>query len=333
MIYKDTLYGNVAIDEPLLLELIHSRAMQRLHGVLQHGVTALIGLTSPVTRFDHSLGVMLLVRRLGGDLHEQVAALLHDVSHTAFSHVIDYVVQDHDGQSYHDRHKASFLAGTDVPQILARHGYAWPIFLDESRYPILEQPAPRLCADRLDYFFRDSIDLGLAEPEDVQQALDRLAVVDGRIAATDLHTARWLAQTYIAADDASWSNFREVGLYELAARAIRRALALGLLTEPDLWGTDRVLWRRLREHDDPELQHWLQLVSPATSFAWDTQQPTFLVSTKIRTIDPDVLQDGRLLPLSRLDPPFAASRRAYLRRKSGSWPMRVIPPAHLAVRS
>jgi HD superfamily phosphohydrolase len=34
---------------------------------------------------------MLLVRRLGASLEEQIAALLHDVSHTAFSHVIDSV--------------------------------------------------------------------------------------------------------------------------------------------------------------------------------------------------------------------------------------------------
>ncbi len=36
---------------------------------------------------------MMLVNRLGGSLEEQIAALLHDVSHTAFSHVIDYVLE------------------------------------------------------------------------------------------------------------------------------------------------------------------------------------------------------------------------------------------------
>ena len=73
---NDIVYGPVDLAEPVLLELLASRAVQRLHGVLQHGITAVVGVTRPTTRFEHSLGAMLLVRRLGADLHEQIAALL-----------------------------------------------------------------------------------------------------------------------------------------------------------------------------------------------------------------------------------------------------------------
>ena len=74
------------------------------------------------------LGVMALVQRLGGGLEEQIAALLHDVSHTAFSHVIDYVFHSHDSQGYHEEHKEAFMAGSDIPAALARHGYDWRDF-------------------------------------------------------------------------------------------------------------------------------------------------------------------------------------------------------------
>src|SRR5512144_1727132 len=131
MRYLDSVYGEVDIEKSVLLDLMQTQAMQRLRGVLQHGITALIGITQPVTRFDHSLGVMLLVRRLGGSLAEQIAALLHDVSHTAFSHVIDYVVDGHDSQSYHEEWKEPYLRASDVPEALARHGYDWRDFLHE----------------------------------------------------------------------------------------------------------------------------------------------------------------------------------------------------------
>jgi HD superfamily phosphohydrolase len=324
MRYLDSIYGEVDVQESVLFDLMLSQAMQRLRGVLQHGITALIGITQPVTRFEHSVGVMLLVRKLSGSLEEQIAALLHDVSHTAFSHVIDYVVDGHDSQSYHEEWKEAHLLNSDVPEVLARHGYAWHDFLHEEGYALLEQPAPRLCADRLDYFLRDSRDLGLSLPDQIHLALDHLVVHDGRIGIDDIEVARWLAYTYIAADKASWANFREVGLYEVTARAIKTALQVGAITEDDFWGTDEELWRKLHAIDQPDVQRQLALISPAARFEWDEADPTFRVSTKLRTIDPDVLIDDQFLPLSALDADFARHRADYLRSNSGKWPMRVL---------
>lgn len=328
MNYHDEVHGLTVIDEPVIVDLLQTAALQRLQGVLQHGVSALIGITSPVTRLEHSLGVMLLVRRLGGTLAEQIAALLHDVSHTAFSHVIDYVFDGHDSQSYHEEQKEAYLAGTEVPQVLARHGYAWRAFLHEEDFPLLEQPLPRLCADRLDYFLRDAQGLGLATAVDVADVLAHLVVADGRIATSSLESARWLGYTFIKADDASWANFREVGLYELTAQAIRRGLAIGAIDMSDIWGVDRPLWQKLHASQDAELQALLALIVPQTQFAWDETRPTFCVSTKLRAIDPEVrLDGGELRPLSQLDPTFAQHRQHYLRSKQGKWPMRVLAGA------
>ena len=112
MIFEEPVYGPSTITSPVLLDIMNSKAMQRLHGVLQHGVSALVGVTRETSRFEHSVGVMLLVRRLGATLEEQIAALLHDVSHTAFSHVIDYVFDEHVTQGYHEEHKLEYVAGT-----------------------------------------------------------------------------------------------------------------------------------------------------------------------------------------------------------------------------
>lgn len=325
MQYHDRLYGAAEIGEPVLIDLMQTAALERLRGVLQHGITAMIGITCPTTRFEHSVGVMLLARRLGAPLKEQVAALLHDVSHTAFSHVIDYVFGGHDSQSYHEVMKASYMTGTDLPATLARHGYDWRDFLHEEDYPLLEQPSPALCADRLDYFLRDSRDLGLSTDDEIENALQHLIVHAGRMAVDDLPVARWMGYLYIAADQASWANFREVGLYELAARAIKTGLSGGVIGEADLWGTDESLWAKLRAGKHPGLQSQLPLISPRTQFLWDEDAPTFRVSTKLRTLDPDVVIDGRCQPLSARDPGFARHRAEYWSSKQGQWPMRVVP--------
>ncbi len=325
MHYHDSIYGSVQIGEPVLQALFSSNAMQRLQGVMQHGISGVIGLTPPITRFEHSVGVLLLVRRLGGSLEEQIAALLHDVSHTAFSHVIDYVFGGHDSQSYHDEVKEEVMAQSDLPAILQQYGFDWRRFLDDEAFPLLEQPSPRLCADRLDYFLRDSIALGLAHQQEVDMALGSLTICEGRVATNDLEVARWLAYTYIEADKASWANLREVALYELTARAMRRALEIDLITTMDLWKTDAELWHLLCASSDPLVSSHLSLVNLKTQVTWDAAAPTFWVSTKLRSIDPDVcLNRGQMTPLSVLDEAFRDDRQAYHRDRAGRWPIKVV---------
>lgn len=86
---KCKIHGEYRITEPVLIELLLSEPVQRLKHVLQHGITGLIGLTPrpAVDRHEHSVGAMLLVRAAGGTIEAQAAALLHDVAHTALSHV------------------------------------------------------------------------------------------------------------------------------------------------------------------------------------------------------------------------------------------------------
>ncbi len=324
MRYVDVLYGPVDIDEPVLLDLMASDALDRLRGVTQHGVTALLGITPPFTRFDHSVGAMLLVRRLGASLEEQIGALLHDVSHTAFSHVFDFVFDDHSSQSYHEEKKPDFLGASDVPDILRRHGRDWRDFIDETRFSLLEQDMPALCADRLDYFLRDLEFLDLATGADIRAALEALAVRDGRIVVADADTARWLAYTFIEVDRASWSSVREVGLYQLAAEAIKAAVRTGAVSETDYWGSDETLWSRLRAAEHPEVRQWLELLCPGTRFVADSAHPHFRVSPKVRSIDPPVLANGIVSPLSALDPAFAAYRAGYLAAKRGELAMAVV---------
>jgi len=137
MNYLDRIYGNFELSEPVLIKLIQSNAMQRLQGILQHGITGMIGICSMSTRFEHSVGVMRLVQKMGGSLKEQIAALVHDVSHTAFSHVIDHVFKQADTQSFHEERKEWFFQQSDIPDILNQYGYQWQEFLDEDQFGIL----------------------------------------------------------------------------------------------------------------------------------------------------------------------------------------------------
>lgn len=324
MQYDDSIYGTVEIQEPVLQELMGSEAMQRLKGISQHGITALIGITPPFSRFDHSVGAMLLVRRLGASLDEQIAALLHDVSHTAFSHVIDFVFNDHKGQSYHEEKKEEFVAGSDIPNILSKYDREWVEFMDEEKFRLLEQESPALCADRLDYFLRDLEFLGLASGDEIRAAVESLEVRDGRIVVKHPDAARWMAYTFIETDRASWSSFREVGLYQLTAEAIKIASKLGVVEESDIWSSDDNLWEKLCSAEHPDIKRYVNLITPGTRFTWDDENPLFRVATKIRSIDPPVSRGSDVKLLSDLDRAFGRYRQEYMSGKQGLWPMSVV---------
>src|SRR5690348_2264795 len=69
-----TFYGAIVVNEPILLELIHSPAMQRLKFIHQYGVAYYMG-THPeeYTQFDHSLGVFAILKSKNASLEEQIA--------------------------------------------------------------------------------------------------------------------------------------------------------------------------------------------------------------------------------------------------------------------
>lgn len=151
IVIHDILYSEVHVTEPVLVELVRSPAIQRLAGVLQHGITGLIGFTVPITRLEHSVGAMLLVRHLGASIEEQASALLHDVSHTALSHVVDHAFP---GQgSYHEVHKDRYLQTTTIPNILGAHGFEWRHTTHKEAFPLLERDSPHFAPTDLTMAF------------------------------------------------------------------------------------------------------------------------------------------------------------------------------------
>ncbi len=65
---------------------------------------------------------MLLIKLLGGSIKEQIAGLLHDVSHTAFSHVIDFALENIN-ENYHEEIFYEVIENSQIPSILSKHGY------------------------------------------------------------------------------------------------------------------------------------------------------------------------------------------------------------------
>jgi HD superfamily phosphohydrolase len=241
MRWRDRVYGDVAIEEPGILELIECPTFQRLQGIKQAGPSALAFPFKDVTRFEHSLGVFVLLRRLGADRREQVAGLLHDISHTAFSHAVDFIISSEE-QDHHEQLKPLMLDRPDLSAAIGRLGYSTRDFYEDSVYPLLEQPLPRLCADRLDYFLRDGLACRVVSPEAAARILGHLAIAGGQIVLTDVDVARQTVSLFEAMNRYWWASPTEAYIYNEFADALREAMRLGVLRLEDLLtDDDRVL--------------------------------------------------------------------------------------------
>src|SRR3989338_7322234 len=141
MIIRD-IYGNFEITNSLLVDLIMSTEVQRLRDINQQGIPQQFSDFPQFDRYQHSLGVMLLTRKVGGTLEQQVAALIHDVSHTAFSHLADFVFGSEAGEDYQDRTHRDFVKASSIPRIVSKHNIDLELVINPEEYPIVDSPIP-----------------------------------------------------------------------------------------------------------------------------------------------------------------------------------------------
>ena len=172
-IINDPVYdGFLAIDEPLLLEVVEHPYFQRHRRIKQLGLTYLVYPGAMHTRFSHMLGAMNLMGRAlevlkakGVSISDEealgarLAILLHDVGHGPFSHTSERVLVD----VHHERLTSLFMHRMNE-QLGGRLQTAIAIF--ENSYPkrfLHQLVSSQLDMDRLDYLGRDSFFTGVSE--------------------------------------------------------------------------------------------------------------------------------------------------------------------------
>ncbi|WP_002149936.1 HD domain-containing protein [Bacillus cereus] len=297
MIILDVIYGEFKVDK-VLEELILSKPVQRLKGVHQAGASYLMNEKWNVTRFDHSVGAMLLIKKLGGSVEEQIAGLLHDVSHTAFSHVIDHVF-DNENESYHEEIFSSVLKNSEIPAILSKHGYNYEdILLDDSKWTLLERSAPELCADRVDYTLRDMFTYGYISLEEAQNFLDDLIAVNGKMVLQNIEIAEWFTKTYY--EEVIDFFMKPLNIYgnDMLAKTLKLALYKKVIHPDDFLLEDHELIKKLQLCKDQKVDALLRKVHPSIEVIEDRNEYDLHQKNKVRLIDPPLLREGKIVQAS-----------------------------------
>lgn len=321
MIINDSAYGKVKITDPVLVDLITSKPLQRLKGVNQYG-TQLVYSGLTITRFDHCVGVMILLKRFNAPLEEQIAGLLHDISHTVFSHVIDFAFGHDVKQGFHERYLKKVVLNSEIPKILKNYGFDVKRVIDHSNFPLLEQDLPALCADRIDYTLKDQHIL--LTKKQIKAVLDSIKIENDQFVLTDKNLAMQFSNHYINLSENSWISAHTLGVFKVLAYVIRLGLNKKILSRVDLFTTDNAVLKKLKSSKDKKVLHLLSLLTPKFAVVEDESNYDFFTKGKPRFIDPPILANGKTKKLSELDKAYAKRIKNFQKRMAKGHYIRVI---------
>ncbi len=297
VVIRDRIYGSGKIESPVLIALMKSPELQRLKSISQFGVPDEFYHLKNYYRFEHSLGVMMLLKRLGASEEEQIAGLIHDISHTAFSHVIDWVVGDGGEEDHQDNEHSRFIAKSKIPKILKRFGYDYRKLSDLHKFFLLDRDKPHLCADRIDYALREF-------PENiVKKTLKHLRVVNGKVVFDDVSAAKTFAVAYLKKQMEHWGGFEAASRYRMLGNILRFSLEKKIIKFSDFWRDDEYVINKLKRSKNRKILAGLKELK--TKSLADLPKSKIIVNKKFRYVDPEIIVNGKALRLSSLDKKFA----------------------------
>lgn len=176
-VFKDPVHRYIHVRDRVIWDLIGTREFQRLRRIKQLGTTYLTFHGAEHSRFNHSLGVYEIVRRIIDDVFQGrpqwdgsqrllslCAALLHDLGHGPFSHSYEKVFQlDHENFT-----REIILGDTEVNAILRRVDSEFPKNVAEviaktyRNKLVVSLISSQIDADRMDYLQRDAYYTGVS---------------------------------------------------------------------------------------------------------------------------------------------------------------------------
>jgi hypothetical protein len=312
MKYTDRVYGEIEIVEPVILELIQSPALQRLKDIDQAGYRPLWAKPNVEmgkydhSRFAHSLGVYILLHRYNAPLEEQIAGLIHDVSHSAFSHCIDYVLKagSEKEQSHQDNLFESYVRTTTIPQILKKFDFDIEYILDDKNFPLKENNLPDLCADRIDYSFRTAIIFGELGEQEKEQLLGKLTTQDNAWVFKDFESAKKYAELFSTLNTAYYTGLPSAVMFRAVGDCLKYALQKGYVSENDLYTTDNVVLEKVQKFldKDEKLQLLWERMNNKVKVSNNPDNYDAQVFCKSRVVDPLFKENGTIKRVSEAEP-------------------------------
>ena len=303
MHYEDIVYGKTEITEPVVLELINCPTLQRLKEIDQIGYFEPYFPETAHSRFDHSMGVFLLLDRYNTSIEEKIAGLIHDVSHSAFSHCIDYVLDEGSEKEHNHQDNVfdDFVRKSEIPVILKKYKLDLSYILNDKNFPLKEKNLPDLCADRIDYSLRTATIF--KEIPNGEYFLDNLIVKDRKWVFKNLESAKKYAELFLKLNIEYYTGLPSATMFRTVGDYLRYALGQGYILEGDLYTTDKEVLDKINKFldKDEKLRLFFNRMNGKIKAVNDSNNYDVVVFCKSRVIDPLFKENGKIKRVSEID--------------------------------
>lgn len=193
-VLRDPIHGYIHVNLQVVWDVINSAWFQRLRRIRQLGGAYMVYHCAEHSRFEHSLGVYEIVRRMVTEVPDierslterekitvMLAGLLHDIGHGPYSHAFEGV----SGTSHEEFTCRIIEDNTEITAILEKCAKGLSkdvadVIRHNSKNPLLVQLiSSQLDADRFDYLLRDAYFTGTKYGEfDLERILRVMRVTE-----------------------------------------------------------------------------------------------------------------------------------------------------------
>ena len=303
------IYSN---DFPIFIEeLINTSEFKRLKKVgmncgCEYTNFPIFSKGKDYTRYEHSIGVALIIWNFTKDIKQSIAGLLHDISSPVFAHVIDFLNGDHETQESTEEKTEEIIENSlEIQQILKKYNLTTDDVKDYHMYPIADNNSPLISADRLEYTLGNAFYYGFKTLEEIKSIYDDLVIIknefgEDEISFSTLEKAIEFTSVSIKNSKIYTCDADRFSMQYLAD-LLKLAVYKKVITLDDLYTVEDIVIDKLQQ--DEELKSkWNEFINFSQIFT-SNKKPNqgywVNIPAKKRYINPLVASMGRIYNISK----------------------------------
>lgn len=301
----NSLYGEVIVNDPLMVALLKHPTIQRLKSLEVQGPSRYFLALNGYSVFDHAFGVYVLLKKFGAPRREQIAGLLRYVACTVFAEFGSFFFDTQSLDIFEVDTQYDFFEKTGLLKLLAANGVnGRELYPFNKDFKAIAPNPPDVSVGEIELILRLAFTYRMLSPKEIQAVIADLRYDDRGWYFVEESSAKRLASLSLYFAERFWGSTSSFVVNRWMAQALKRAIDLQTLNVNMLrFSTDPIVLRALMQTPDPLIAgNLMKARRPYIYFTIGQENNyDYLYKPPFRGLDPWVQTTAGLKRLTMLD--------------------------------